>query len=71
MPGFLAKEFETESMRETGVVETYLADSATEAAQSLLYTKRLSNKNAVLGPTKRCVYVGSKCWAVVPEGKRR
>lgn len=65
-PSFIAVEMDPNTGRETGRVETYMAETAKGAAQSLLYTKRLKDGRARLGPTGLVVFTKGKAWSVVP-----
>lgn len=46
-------------MNETGRQLVFLADNITTAVQSCLYTLKLKNGNAHVGPTGRVVYDGN------------
>lgn len=71
MKPFTATEWKTDHPNDigspTGHSETYLAESAEEAAQHLLYTRRLSNATWELGPTNRVVRLGNTSWVITPE----
>lgn len=70
MPTFTAIEFNS-ALQETGRAEVYIANDSPEAARHCLYTKRLKNGRATLGPTGRVVHMpdGSQ-WVVVKERER-
>lgn len=71
MKTFTASEWKTNHPDDigapTGHVETYLAESAEAAAQSLLYTRRLSYAGWEMGPTNRVVRLGNTSWVITPE----
>jgi hypothetical protein len=70
---YQATEFNRATCEPTGRTETYFAGSLLAAVDSLLYTKRVSNGGAFIGPTGRCVYAGALSYAIVPvkSQKRR
>jgi hypothetical protein len=61
---FKATEFQNNEA--TGRVEIYSAANFNEALGNLLYTRRLTNGNAFVGPTGRVVHAGSKCYTLTP-----
>lgn len=61
---FNATEFENNEA--TGLVEVYTAPDFQRALAKLLYTRRLSNGNAFVGPSGRVVHSGSKCYTLIP-----
>jgi hypothetical protein len=65
MAEFIAREFDAEG-QETGTEEVYLASDLNTAVGHLLYTRRLSNGRAYVGPTGRVVHVGGSSWAISP-----
>ena len=67
MPAWQAIEFHAELGEPTDRRETYLAESAEEAASHLLYTRQLSNGRAKMGPTGLVVHDGSKVWVIQPD----
>jgi hypothetical protein len=64
---FRAYEFEKDAMAMTGAVEHYTAETIDEAVQKLLYTKKLRDGDAFIGPSGRSVYTGNRAWSVVEE----
>lgn len=64
MQAFIATE--SKDCVPTGVVETYLAASVEQAVESLLYTRRLSDGKAFIGPTGRAVYSMGALYVVTP-----
>jgi len=58
-------------MLSTGLVEIYQADTQKEAAKKCLYTRRLADGNAYLGPSGYVIYSQGSCWIVTPEKKGR
>lgn len=64
MKAFKADEFDLTTMEPTGNQEIYLAESAEDAAKKCLYTRRLVNGHANIGPSKRVVYDGRRAWAI-------
>ena len=70
MTTFKAVEFKSETVEETGRVEIYVAKDLKTAVQSCLYTKRLVDGRAYVGPTGAVVHVGKLSYSVVKEKKR-
>lgn len=51
----------------TGTVLTFMADTLAEAVEHCLYTLRLKNAKAKVGPTGRCVHNGfGQSYALTP-----
>ncbi len=71
MKAFKADEFDLATMTPTGSQEIYLAESAEDAAKKCLYTRRLRNGNASLGPSKRVVYDGRTAWTLTTAKVQR
>ena len=61
---FKVTEFERNTMKPTGVTEQYSAEDIHEAARNVLYTKKLVNDKAFIGPSGRTVFCGSFCYAI-------
>lgn len=57
----------TEAIVPTGRVLVFLANDYQEAAAHCLYTERLKNGNAKIGPTGRVVHSGNRCIAIVGQ----
>ncbi len=55
MPLFMAVQIETDTGRQTGRKEAYLARNAQDAARQLLYTRKLKHSKCKLGRTGRVV----------------
>ena len=71
MRTFLATEY-NEAIERTGHVGIHLADTIDEAVQQVLYTARLKNGAATIGPTGRVVHTGrGTALVVTEEGRRR
>lgn len=66
MKTFDAAQFDKDTLTMTGVHETYLANDLPEAVRKLLYTRKLSNGSAKLGPSGQVVYSGQFGWSIVP-----
>ena len=65
---FTATEFDANTCEATGRTALYIAESIEKAVSNVLYTMRLENRNAKIGPTKRVVYDGfGKGWTVICE----
>jgi hypothetical protein len=66
MPTFKATEFKVndEAIEPTGRVEIYQAETPDEAVEHCLYTRKLANGNAFVGPSKRVVHDGATQWAI-------
>ena len=58
------------TLEPTGRVETYMADSLRDAVQSVLYTRRLSDGGAAVGPNGLVVYSRQGVWFVKLEGDK-
>jgi len=73
MASFLASEalITDEAIELTGQTEIYLAMTADQAAQSLLYTRRLNNGNWQMGQSGRTVHLGNKTWAITQPRRLR
>jgi hypothetical protein len=61
---YAATEFDRRTMKPTGHVEYYAADDIDAAVAKVLYTRRLSNGAAFIGPSGRCVYSSGLCYSV-------
>jgi hypothetical protein len=61
---FRAFEYDRQTMQATGRIEFYHASDIATAVANLLYSKRLSNGAAKIGPTGRAVYSGNFCYSV-------
>ena len=64
---YRATEFDLNTMKQTGRTEHYLADGLTQAVNSCLYTHRLHNGNAKLGPAGLVVFCGGLAYSITPE----
>jgi hypothetical protein len=72
MPVFIAHEFTVATAKPTGRELRFLANTIAEAVGYALYTLKLRNGNAKVGPSGRAVYDGcGNGVVVVPEKKRR
>lgn len=71
MPVFKAVEFIADTVQETGNVEIYDAESREEAVDKCLYTKRLSDGNACIGPSGYVVRTQAFAWAIVQPRFRK
>lgn len=70
MPMFRAHEFVAESCEETGTVLFFDGTSREDAVSKCLYTLRLKNAHACVGPSGGVVYDGfGKGYSVVPDKK--
>lgn len=67
MNTYRATEYSRETLEETGRVEFYRADNATQAMRTVLYTHKLHNGNANFGPSGRVIYCGTLAYAVTLE----
>lgn len=64
---YIAYEFETETCRLTGRTEYYMAANRKDAVAKVLYSKRLHNGYARVGPTGRVVCDGRYSYVVVRD----
>lgn len=62
---FRVAQFNPTTCAHTGVVETYYATSPEVAVQRVLYTRRLADGRARVGPTGRVVYGGGFGYTVI------
>jgi len=70
MPNFTATEFIPSTCEPTGRIETYTAPTKPAAVASVLYTKKLSDGRAHLGPTGLVVYANGKGYVITTEKVR-
>jgi hypothetical protein len=68
MPHFIGFEYEGDV--DTGRRLTYQGDNVDAAVANCLYTERLTNGNAFVGPTKRVVHSGDRCIVFAGTFKR-
>jgi len=65
MNSYQAFEYDTNTLEQTGRTLTFLGNDDEHAIRSALYTARLTNGAAKLGPTGRVVYLGDgKAWCI-------
>jgi hypothetical protein len=68
---FRAVEWEVsptgEFLRETGTVRYHQCPTAKDAVDSVLYTARLKDGSARVGPSGRVVYTNGRAYAIVPD----
>jgi hypothetical protein len=63
---FKASEYNND-IEKTGNEEIYSAENIDEAVQKCLYTKRLRDASAFVGPSGRVVHTRHRSWAVTTE----
>lgn len=63
----VATEFVRETMAPTGTTEIYTGDTIQDCVANCLYTRRLANKRAFIGPTGRVVYSHGFAYTITPE----
>ena len=63
---FRATEFNND-IEKTGNEEIFDADDVHKAVEKVLYTRRLKDGNAFVGPSGRVVHTVGKSWAVTRE----
>lgn len=64
---FKATEFDTTTMQPTGRVEVYMVETAEpveQAVKSCLYTRKLKDGRAFIGPSGRTVFAGNRCYSI-------
>lgn len=61
---YQAHEYDAQTMMPTGRVEHYMAVNHAQAVQNVLYTRRLKDGNAFVGPSGGVVYSQGKAYAV-------
>lgn len=67
---YLAHEMDVATCEPTGRVLHYSAETIDEAVASVLYTARLKNGKANVGPTGRVVYAGPTAFTVIKQKEK-
>jgi hypothetical protein len=62
---FHVAEFNRNTCEHTGREETYQSPDIASAVQSVLYTRKLANGGAFIGPSGRVVYAGEFGYSVI------
>ncbi len=61
---FIATEYVKNNYEPTGTTEIYQANTVQDAVLKCLYTRKLSNGNAKLGPSGRVIHSNNSLWTV-------
>ena len=67
MKNFVSSQVELKALEATGVVNHFQAATIDEAVAKQLYTSKLNDSEAFVGPTGRVVYEHDFAWAVTTE----
>jgi len=70
MQTFIITEYSAETIESTGYTALHIAASYSDAVKQVLYTAKIKNGNAFIGPTKRVIHTGFGTCLVVNKMRR-